>query len=130
MVPLQKVILDTNFLITAIKFRINLSYAFFDRFSHRYEIVLLQPVRNEFDILISRGIKEAKLALAIAEKYAEIIPVAVSEENIEVDDILINYALDNQGIIATNDKTLRKKAKIARIQVLTIKNKSIIAYDR
>jgi len=129
-VPLQKIILDTNFLITALKFRINLSYTFFDRFSHRYEIVLLESVKKEFEILISRGIKEAKLALAIGEKYAKFIPIEKLDENLEVDNILINYAIENDGIIATNDKSLKKKAKIARIQVLTIKNKSIIAYDR
>lgn len=130
MIPLQKIILDTNFLITAIKFRINLSYTFFDRFSHRYEIILLESVKKEFEILISRGIKEAKLALAIGEKFAKFIAVEGIDENLEVDDVLINYAIEHDGIIATNDKSLKKKAKIARIKVITIKNKSIISFDR
>ena len=103
--------------------------ALFDRFNHRFEIVLLEPVKKEFELLISRGIKEAKLALAIGEKYAKFVPFEEIKENLEVDDILINYAIENDGIIATNDKTLKKKAKIARIKTLTIKNKSIIAYD-
>ncbi len=108
---MKKVILDTNFLLTAIKFKI-------DIFSQlqEYDVYILDKTLDEL-----KNKKNEKLAKELLKKYNVKIIKTMSNKN--VDDLLLEF---NDYIIATQDKELKEKLKKAKISTISLRQKKYL----
>lgn len=115
---MKKILLDTNFILTALKFNIHLFEEIDRIFNEEYQIFILSTSLKELEKLIntSRGelSSRAKLSLQILKQKK--VKTLISKG--KVDDTLVKK---KDFIIATQDKELKKRIKN---KILTIRQKS------
>ena len=116
---------DTNFLMALGQFeRFNLTFEL-DRVlpGHRVSVVL-SPIIKELEKLFTVGSpkvqKEAQIALTYAKNNCQMWSVDYTHKN--VDFILLFYAQKHKGIVATNDRLLKKIARKKGIKTLFIRS--------
>ena len=114
---MYKVILDTNFLLSCLNFKIDF-ISEIERISNpNYELFIFEGTLKELE-----GKKLGKLALEIIKsKNIKII----KSKNSYVDDDILN--LKDDYIIATNDKVLIKKLKLP---IIRIKQKKYLILEK
>lgn len=117
---MKKVILDTNFLMDLVKFKINLENID-DLLNEPYKLFTLTSVIEELKSLKEN--KNAKAALRLIEEKN--IKIIGSEEKY-VDKLLLNLA-DNDTIVSTNDRELRKKLKEKGAKVIYLRARKYLA---
>ncbi len=82
------------------------------------EFIVLKPVYDELVRIAMRsgGIaaKRALFALKLVEQFCKIIDYT-SKPGENVDDAIVNFALQNNAIVATNDRELRKRLRLLGI---------------
>jgi rRNA-processing protein FCF1 len=123
----KKIILDTNFLLIPGHYKVDI-FAELDRIClFKYKIVIYDKVIDELKKLLKAERKKdrdaAKLALALIKaKHLKTTP-ANSEEY--VDNLIFNNA-DNNTIVATEDKWLRKKLQKKSIQLVYLRNQHLV----
>ncbi len=117
----MRLLLDTNFLITCVKFRID----FFDALERleektgKIEVFIPMFCVQEMQ-LIMNDVKEAKLALQMLNNPV-ITVLDIGRSNESVDDAIVRCSDTNGYAVATNDKELIEKAKTHGIQVVRIR---------
>ena len=88
------------------------------------ELIILSPIKHELEKLHKstslRVQKEAQVALSFVEKYCQVWEVDYKHKN--VDFILLDYGEEFSGIIATNDRKLKKIARKKQIKTLYIRS--------
>lgn len=107
------VVLDTNMLMLAAS-----GIRVFEQIEEELEskpvFVVLKPVHDELVKLASnsKGVtaKMAHLALKLVEQFCVVVDYALKPGE-SVDDAIVNFALQNRAIVATNDKELRRKLR-------------------
>lgn len=76
--------------------------------------VVIKPVYEELVRIVntSKGLvrKHAQLALEFVNRFCEVVDYDLREAE-SVDDAIVNYAIENKAIVATNDKALRKRLR-------------------
>lgn len=92
------------------------------------KLIALSPIKEELIKLSQTGNSktrmQAKIGLKFIEKYANTQEVTYFHKNI--DFILLDYAEKQKGIIATNDRKLRKFAGKKGIKTLYIRNRQFL----
>lgn len=121
------IILDTNFILTCIKQKINLFGQLRENFSEYYVVIPSVVVAELEKLKEDRKLKLAErnaagLALQLIEKEN----VKIIKLEGEADDAIVNYALNNKSVVGSLDNGLRKRVK-GRAGFLTIKRKKLIA---
>jgi rRNA-processing protein FCF1 len=118
------IILDTNFLIYALKYKIAQQLEEFKR-----ELAVPSQVIEELEKLSMTGKiadrEAAKIALVFLEKWN----VNVLEAEGNADEAIESLALKNKAKVATMDKLLAKKLEKSKIQILKIRQKKRIIRD-
>ena len=120
---------DTNFLMALGQFaRFNLTFEL-DRVLPGHRVcVVLSPIIGELEKLLNEGSskvrKEAQIALTYAKNNCQMWPVDYTHKN--VDFILLHYAQEYKGIVASNDRMLKKIARKKGIKTLFIRNQSYL----
>ena len=108
----MKVLLDTNFLIDLLKFKVSMEEL------RGHELYTISPVVEELKTLASRKSKEskyAKLALELLKK------IKIIECEGDADTNLLRLADD--FVVATNDRALRKKLKERKTKTIYLRGK-------
>lgn len=116
---MRKIILDTNFLIDLMKFRIELD-EIEDLLIEPYELLTISSVIEELKKIDS---KNAKLALKLVE--LKNIGILKTKEK-DADMAILNLA-DKNSVVATNDINLRKKLKALSIKTIYLRAKKHLA---
>ena len=116
----MKVILDTSFILSAIRNKIDI----FEEL-REYNLLIPEQVLNEIKSLENSKAKtEAKLALKIIQRNKSKI---LKIEGKNTDNAIINYAKNNpQTIIATLDREIKRKTKNPKIIIRNKKKLEII----
>lgn len=115
----MKVILDTNILIDAVKYKIDVV----SQASVFGQPVVPDACINELKKLSDN--KNAGIALEIAKKIKQI----KTDENIRNNDKkIVGFALKNDCIVATSDKELLKTLKNNKIKTLRLTQKRYLAW--
>ena len=115
--PLKSIILDTNFLVYVLEFKIDL-FAELDRvIPSGYKAKILDRTINELEKLAVKNVY-AKIALGLLDKF-EVIKT--SGDN--VDDMLVEMQ-GNDVIIGTQDRELKNRLECAK---LIIRQKKYLA---
>ncbi|MHC1598719.1 MAG: type II toxin-antitoxin system VapC family toxin [Candidatus Methanofastidiosia archaeon] len=118
------VILDTNFLISAVGFGISLDFIH-DTILCNYRIVVPANVRMELLSLNLKG-KEDKMrrvAIQLSEQFDTL------ELYGHVDDSLVDYASSHKAVVATNDSALKKRLRAIGTPVMFIKKRCYFAIE-
>tara|TARA_Y100000310_G_scaffold23285_1_gene22241 strand:+ start:957 stop:1328 length:372 start_codon:yes stop_codon:yes gene_type:complete len=117
----MRVLLDTNFLITTVKQKIDFNSLANQLFSEEIEWLIPIEVLAELKkISTQQGVKTedkeaAKVALQLVDEYDN-VPLGTDT----VDNGIVRYAKNNQVVIATLDKDLKKRFDN---KILTIRGK-------
>ncbi len=110
------IVLDTNIILDSIKFKIDLFTELGRICSFSYKIAVLDKTLNELE-----NKKNSKTALRLINKKNIQI---IKTQNNYVDDLLFN--LNNDCIIATNDKELKRRLRKENKKIITIRQKKYL----
>jgi rRNA-processing protein FCF1 len=121
----MKILLDTNFVITATKNKLDFTSLANELVDEKIDWIIPQDVLNELgNIKDRKGTREkdkaaAKLAFDIIQNISPEI-VDLPGKNPNVDIKIVNYILDKDIILATMDKDLKSRVKN---KILTVRGK-------
>ena len=118
----MKVLLDTNFLIDSVRFRINLEDIIDLIGAH--DLVTLSAVEREL-IKLSRTSKTSMHARA-AIKMIKDRNMKILKSEMRPDEAMVMFA-DDETIVATNDIKLRKRLKALGRKTIYLKSKKHLA---
>ncbi len=120
----MKILLDTNFILTTMKQKIDFPNLVNKLFTENIEWIVPQQVLNELGTLKDRkGIKrEDKLAAQVSFDILQTINPEVVElkKNPNVDIAIVNYIVNKEIVLATLDRGLKGRVKN---KILTIKGR-------
>jgi len=119
-----KVLLDTNFLLDAIRFKVD--FSIFQELEENIEIFISSETLREVKSIANKRTKEGRWAL-IALRLVESGQIKVTQSlKKEVDEDLIALAKKEGFMVATNDKDLKEKLKKENVRVICLRNKKKI----
>ncbi|MHA1298100.1 MAG: type II toxin-antitoxin system VapC family toxin [Candidatus Helarchaeota archaeon] len=129
---LVKIILDTNFFFVPFDFNVNIFREFDRIIQTSYEVVTFPAIIDELKNLEKKRSsikwkKRIQLAMKIVEKCKVIKKIPDTEEKIDV--FILRIAKENNWIVATNDKELKKKLRQNRINVIYLRQKSHLVLE-
>ncbi len=119
----MKILLDTNFLMDMIRFRVDLDVL--DEMVGKYELATFSSVKDELRSLSKRTTitgRNAELGL----KFIEVNGVQVINSSRRPDNAILEMA-GKDVIVATNDIALRRKLKSLGMQNIYLKSKKHLA---
>ncbi|PWI46373.1 hypothetical protein CEE45_17200 [Candidatus Heimdallarchaeota archaeon B3_Heim] len=109
----------------------NLTYELDRVLPGKRKLIVLRPILNELTKLRQSGKikveKEAQIALTYVEKYCTIWQSDYDHKNI--DFILLEYGERHNGMIATNDRQLKRLARKKGLLTLFIRNQSYLMIE-
>ncbi|MEK6904333.1 MAG: PIN domain-containing protein [Nanoarchaeota archaeon] len=108
---MQKIILDTDFLLCSLRFRIDLFSELRRIIDDNFEVYILDKTLEEL-----KGKKDARLAL----EYSKKLKIINAAKQGSFDDLITDF---KDYIIATQDKVLKEKLKKAGFGIITIRQK-------
>jgi len=116
MEQLPEVLIDANFALIPVQFKLDI-YSELDRVvQKKYQIVTLGPIIEEI-----QKISGGRLALQMLEnKEVRIIPTNTRD----VDDAIVEYAEKGKTIVCTNDKVLEDRLRQKGITVIYMRGKN------
>lgn len=121
------VVVDTNFMTVPSQFNVDI-FAEAERvLERRFEFVILPSVASEIETRAreSKG-GSNRIAFRIAKDMTSRCRAVDTDESISelpVDDQLLEYAVLVQGVLATNDKELRHRARERGVPVLFLRGR-------
>ena len=119
----MKIILDTNFLIDCIRFKIDLKSEL-----RGNEIFVLDSIIFEIENVIERETKESKLAKLSLEFIRQNNIKTLKSEQKNTDVALIEHS--KQGyVIATHDRVLKNKLKEAGAKLIYVRQKKYLVKE-
>lgn len=127
------VIVDTNFLLLPAQFGIDIFTQAEEAMDRRTDFIVLDSVAEEVKRKASQatGSKEKRLLRVTIELMKRCKEVEVDDNFAElpVDDQVVEYAKKVNGVIATNDKELRRKARKHEIPLLILRGRKRIVVE-
>lgn len=119
---MKKIILDTNFLTIPYQFNVDI-FEEIDRIMEEdYELITLDRVVEELKNMIKSKSKDAVAAKIALELIKKKNVKVISTDEKKVDNAIIKLA-DENTIVATNDRVLRKRIKDKNVKVLYLRSK-------
>lgn len=110
----MKVILDTDFILTSLKYRVDILEQLRKALNINYKVYILDQTINEL-----KGKSLEKLAL----KFVQELEIIKTKQDKQVDELLLEQ---KNCIVATQDKELKEKLKKAKIPIITIRQKKYL----
>jgi len=119
---------DTNFLFIPGQFGVDIISEFNRILDVKYQVAIPNVVLEELKTIIKEGKVRGKdlMAARMALKLAERFPVVYIGEFMSktTDELLYEYAIANDNVIVcTNDKKLRKRLREAGVPVIFLRQK-------
>ncbi|MGQ4914899.1 MAG: PIN domain-containing protein [Candidatus Asgardarchaeia archaeon] len=123
------IILDANFLLVPIKNRIDILSELYSLLTSPFKVVVLSGTIDELkrkykSLKVGKERKELQFAIKYASQF-EIIPCPL-EENKDMDDVIIDFAVKHKAIVATNDTKLRKKLRKFKVPTIFVREKKYL----
>jgi hypothetical protein len=125
-----KVILDSNALFAPLELRIDIFEEVKRLLNRNVEFILLSPVKRELEMLAkadsSKVSREAFFALKLCERCKV---VAVDDEGLLTDDVIVKVAKAWGCVVFTNDRLLRMRLRDISVPVIYVRQKSRLDID-
>ena len=130
---MQYVVVDTNIFLLPFQFRLDILSEFERLFSGPFLIVVSTQAVSELKHLQtkqpqSKNAIAARLGYSFFEKATKQGKIKIVRSREPVDGWLIGWAEKNRAVVCTNDAAVRKKAKEKGLQVVSLRNKSSLAF--
>lgn len=127
---MKRIILDTNFLLIPIEFKVDIFSEIERICNFKYELSIIDRTINELDAIIEYKKGKAKDAARIALQLIKRkrIKKIITKEHKDVDSIIVDVAAKDD-IVATQDRVLKQKLKEKGITVMTLRQKKYIIMD-
>lgn len=127
------IVIDTNFLTVPAQFGIDIFSETERIIDRRLDFVTLTTAVAELDTKLAEAstIPE-KRKFSIARELVsrcKVIDIDNTLAELSVDDQLLEYTVSVKGVLATNDKDLRNRAKKRGVPVLLMRGKKRIVLD-
>ncbi len=123
---MAQILIDSNFLMAAIQFRIDIIRELGYLLGRRVEPILISPVEEELRSIASgiesKKSREAGQALKLARLMK--VEIVTMSPNESVDETLIRIALERGWAVATNDRILRKKLSELSVPTIYLRKKA------
>jgi rRNA-processing protein FCF1 len=119
----MKIILDTNFLIDCMRFKVDLKSELVGN-----ELFVLDSVIFEIGEITKRGTKESSLAKLVLEFIAKNNFNVLVTEKKDVDESLVEYSKQGYAI-ATHDRALKNKLKKLGAKLIYIRQKKYLVVE-
>ena len=113
---MKRIVLDTDFILEALKNRIDVKVELARIMDYNYEICVLDRTIDEL-----KGKKGEKLA----RTFIESLKIIETSRDKRVDELLFGL---NDIIVATQDRGLKEKLKNRDIAVITIRQKKFLRF--
>jgi len=123
---MHRVVLDTNFLIIALKFRIDIFQELSRVLDVRFDVYILDKTINELEKLINKP-KVNQFTINLVKSFIKRknIKILRTSRNGYVDDLILSLKPGNL-IVATQDKELKRKLKEKNIPIIIIRQKKYL----
>ena len=113
---MKRIVLDTDFILEALKNRIDVKVELARIMDYNYEICVLDRTLDEL-----KGKKGEKLA----RTFIESLKIIETSRDKSVDELLFGL---NDIIVATQDRGLKEKLKNRDIAIITIRQKKFLRF--
>ena len=126
---MKKILLDTNFLLIPHQFRVDI-FTQIDKIStFKYKLFILDRTLEELKKIVSEQKGKDKDAARIALKLIAIKNVGIikTKSDKNTDDIILDKALKDDFIVATQDKDLKRRLINQDISVIILRQKKRLA---
>ncbi len=126
------VVVDTNFLTVPYQFNVDIFSESNLILEQRVDFVILSSVLKELNNLAETAKGNDRRAFRVALELAEncrVVDVQGPASELPVDDQLIEHAAQKGGVLATNDKDLRARARSRGIPVLLLRGKKRLVLE-
>lgn len=110
-----QIILDTNFLMIPAQFGVDIFDEIRNKMDTQYELYVLSGTLRELDIIIEKDKNKHKTEARIAKKLIESKNIKILDSADDVDDELVRLSKNDNTIIATQDKELKKRIEGKKI---------------
>ena len=134
---MQKILLDTNFLLIPTAFNVDIFSEFYRLFPINQLFILDESINELNSIILNQKGKykqQAKIGLQMLKKYK--ISIIKTEKHInaykstskilDVDDLIIQIAIKNGYMVATQDKGIKVKIKKYNKKSITLRQKKYL----
>ncbi len=115
----MKIILDTNFIIKSFDYKVDIKTELDRICSSKYELFIIDKTIDEI-----KKLNNSSLALSFANSVSKI-----STTGGHVDDSIVQN-LNNDTVVATQDKALKEKIKNKGAQIIIIRQKNHLEFER
>lgn len=116
---MRKIVLDTNFVTIPFQFGVDIYEEIARIIDEQYELIFPKICIKELNKL-KNGKASLELMKMKGVKFVE-IPLAKS-----VDESILNYAKENNAIVATQDSELKKKVLKNSLPIITLRKKQYL----
>ncbi len=113
-----KVLLDTNFVLIPYKFKVDVIRELERIIPGKFDLIVTSSIISELKNLGLKG----KFGLDFIKKNN----IKIEKYPYNGDDAILEYALKNNCILATNDKELKKKAIKKGLPIIYLRKKRIL----
>ncbi|MDO8538642.1 MAG: hypothetical protein Q7S21_07215 [archaeon] len=127
MESLNKVVLDTNMLLSIVELKIDVFEEVRKKLGN-CQFVIIEPVQKELLMLSKQG-KKQSLKARIADRLIKLNHAKLLKVKEKTADLALEKLGANGYIIATNDKELRKNIKAKNGTTIFIKQKKFIEIE-
>jgi len=121
---IKTVVIDTSAIMMLFEFSIDLECEL-TRILGAYKIIVPFSVINELKFLIDKSKGKKKLIAKPALKLANNFEV-VDDKSHSADDAVLNIAKKYKGVVFSNDKELRNRAKKEKIKTIYLRGKNYL----
>ena len=125
----KKILLDTNFLLIPYQFKVDI-FTQIGRIMHfQYKIFVLDKSVEELRKVIKEQKGKNRDAAKVALKLIAIKNIAIlkTQGNKKTDDAIIESSSENNYIVATQDKDLKRRLINHGMEVIVLRQKKILA---
>jgi len=126
---MKKIIIDTNFLVSTIRFKIDLFSELQRICDFKYTTCIVDGIIDELEKLAETGKQKDKIAARISlelikKKKVKIIRIPTKNKRVKnVDLLILNLIKEGNFIVATQDKELKREIKKKRVPLIVLRQK-------
>jgi len=129
---MKKIILDTNFLVSAIRFKIDIFSELQRICDFKYIICVVDGTIDELEKLAETGKPKDKIAARISlelikKKMVKITKISSKNKRVKnVDLLILNLIKEGDFIVATQDKELKREIRKKGVPIIVLRQKGYL----
>ena len=128
----MKIILDTNFLVSAVRFKVDILSGLHRICDFKYEACVVDGTIDELEKLIEVGNPKDRIAARISlellkKENIKIIRTYPKNKRVKnVDLLILNLIKKGDFIVATQDKEFKREIRKKEVQIIVLRQKKYI----